>query len=159
MIGRIVRAIISIIVGIIPLLYLGGYLSAFGLPSPYSGATGGTNFLGFSFPFAAGSAGNSLVPIAGFGITGLIIFTVLSRIGSMSSSMISQPRMPDMSQIPLFSGMQQGNIPESVPDGLSKTQFVILRQLKAGGKEPKGNWQASFDGQERYRKSDRRSKG
>jgi DNA-binding MarR family transcriptional regulator len=42
-----------------------------------------------------------------------------------------------MSQIPLFSGMQQGNIPESVPEGLSKTQFVILRQLKAGVKNPK----------------------
>jgi hypothetical protein len=140
MIGRIVRSIISVVVGILPLLYLAGYLSFIpGLPAPASllgayGLTGGSGF----FSLFGGGAG-TLVPFGAFGLTGLIIYTVLSRAGSIAMS-ATAPRVgvPNMTSFP-FMGMQgqMANVPEQLPADITKSQYVILRAYRQGLKSSK----------------------
>src|SRR5579864_4177396 len=99
MIGRIVSVIISLVVGIVPLLYLGGYLSflyQYGVPTPaslfnLSGATGGSS--AGLLPYS----GYNILPFGAFGATGFIAFSILSRAGSsVSSAFAPRPNFNNM---------------------------------------------------------------
>jgi hypothetical protein len=141
--SRIVRAVVSIVISILPLLYFGGYLNllhSFGLPYPSSffGSTTTSSspygaFFGSGFP---------LLPVGATGITFLIAFTILSRVGSMGVSAMSGPRMPNMTQfqnMPFFQAMQQQQnaVPENLPADITKTQYIIMKRYSNGLKNAK----------------------
>lgn len=127
-----------------PLLYLGGYLSFlyhFGIPAPSSlfnlaGVPGGSGGL---FPYQ----GYNILPFGAFGLTGLIVFRIISSLGS-AASMAQVPRtrnfgggqMPPNFMNPLLTS--QGLGPEKkLPDDISQTQYVILKQFRTGISKPK----------------------
>ena len=149
MIGRIVRAVVSLVVGIVPLLYLGGYLSflyQFGIPTPaslfnLSGATAGSS--AGLLPYS----GYNILPFGAFGATGFIAFSILSRVGStVSSAVAPRPNFSDMqnrmSSSMFMNPMQAAGfgsmMPEKkLPEDITASQFVILRQTRMGNSNPK----------------------
>ena len=136
MLGRIIRAIISIAVGIIPLIYLAGYLQPLGFPSPYPGLLSGNSTSTGSFGLPSGSG--AIVPFGAFGITGLIIWSILSQIGSVASSGMSAPKLnlPNFANFP-FMGPQSLGIPQDLPKDITKTQYLILKAYRQGSKKSK----------------------
>ncbi|MFI5420427.1 MAG: hypothetical protein ACHQ1H_05625 [Nitrososphaerales archaeon] len=149
MIGRIVRAVVSLLVGIVPLLYLGGYLSflyQFGIPTPasifnLSGATGGSSAGLLSY------SGYNILPFGAFGATGLIAFSILSRVGSTVSSAVA-PRsnfgnmQSQMASSMFMNPMQSAGFGSMMPDkklpeDITASQFVILKQARMGNSKPK----------------------
>jgi hypothetical protein len=143
LLARIARVIISLGISVVPLLYIAGYLSFIpGLPSPAS-LFGGTMFGAESSssgtsPFGIGTGLGSFAPFGAFGISGLIIFTILSRAGSTVSSAVNRPRMPNFGSMPGLANMMaqtggaMGGLPESLPQDLTKSQYVILRTIRNG---------------------------
>lgn len=148
MIGRILRAVVSLVVGIVPLLYLGGYLTflyPYGIPTPaslfnLSGAAGGSS--GGLMPYS----GYNILPFGAFGATGLIAFSILSRVGStVSSALAPRPNFSDMqnrmSSSMFMNPMQTagfGSMAEKkLPEDITASQFVILRQTRMGNSNPK----------------------
>ena len=130
--SRIVRAVVSLVVSILPLLYFAGYLSflyRFGIPSPASifGLSGGIY-----------GTGSPLVPVGATGITFILIFGILSRVGSMGASAMSRPRVPmQFGGMPFSGAVQNSSIPENLPADITKTQYVILRQYRSGITKPR----------------------
>jgi hypothetical protein len=141
LLARIARIIISLGISIVPLLYIAGYLSFIpGLPSPSS--LFGANLTGGSQNgiFGVGTGFGSLIPFGTFGVSGLIIFTLLSRIGSTVSSAVNRTAVPNMRSYPGMAGFLGsssagqlwGGIPEALPQDLTKSQYVILRLIRGG---------------------------
>ncbi|HZW58189.1 MAG TPA: MarR family winged helix-turn-helix transcriptional regulator [Nitrososphaerales archaeon] len=103
---------------------------------------------------SSGSPSSSLpgfygfLPFGGFGITALIAYTVLSRVGgTISSAVASGGGMsrgsfnrnpyafnPFMQQTGQF---QPNQIPEKLPQDITAAQYVILREYRQGSKNPK----------------------
>lgn len=145
--GRALRIVFSLVIGIIPLLYLGGYLAFIpGLPSPASllGSFGLTGQNGF-FNITGGGAG-TLVPFGTMGLSGLIVYQLLSRVGGAVSSATmasTRPSPDEMMRRMNISGMTGGmigaqpGVPETLPPDLTKSQYVILRSYRQGYKNPK----------------------
>jgi hypothetical protein len=149
LIGRIVRAVVSLVVGIVPLLYLGGYLSflyQFGIPTPaslfnLSGAAGGSS--AGLLPYS----GYNILPFGAFGATGLIAFSILSRVGStMSSAVAPRPNFGNMqnrmSSSMFMNPMQAAGFGSMMPDkklpeDITASQFVILKQARMGNSKSK----------------------
>ena len=146
MIRRIVSVIISLVVGIVPLLYLGGYLSflyQFGVPTPaslfnLSGATGGSS--AGLLPYS----GYNILPFGAFGATGLIAFSILSRLGSTVSSAVAprpnygnmRNQMSSMFLNPMQASGFGAGMPK-LPEDITASQFVILKQARMGNSKPK----------------------
>jgi len=92
-------------------------------------------------PFLGGV--NPLVPVGATGLTFIIIFTILSRVGSIGMSAMASSRMPNMKQfenMPFFNAMQgqsQSAVPENLPNDITRTQYVILKQYRNGVGNPK----------------------
>jgi hypothetical protein len=147
LLGRALRIVYSLAISILPLLYLGGYLSFIpGLPPPTSllSAFGVTNPSGF-FDVAGGGA-NTLVPVGTMGLSGLIAFQLLSRVGSSVSSAAMMARMPspdDMMKrmnFPNFMGGMAGGqagVPQTLPADITKPQYLVLQSYRRGFKNPK----------------------
>jgi hypothetical protein len=155
LLARIARIIVSVGISILPLLYFAGYLSFIpGLPSPASlfggglggttSGTGGSSTSPFSSLFGVGTGLGSLTPFGAFGASGLIIFTILSRVGSSVSSAVNRPSMPKFKSMPGFAnampmfgggGQFGGDIPESLPLDITKSQYIILRMFRSGQKK------------------------
>lgn len=143
MIGRIARIVVSLLISVIPLLYLAGYLNFLGLPSPstlgFTGS-GGTN----PYSLELGSL-SSFVPLGGYGLTGLIAYSLISRISRVSTSAMASSRMGSSSgSMTNFMNMMQGQygrspVPEALPSDLSRPQYVILRELRLRGKLKTGD--------------------
>jgi len=145
--SRVARALISVGVSVASLLFLYGYLTPFGLspasvlgPS-YSNFLGGTSAAGGTTGFANYGA---LVP---GGITGLIAYTVLSRVGSITSA-ATGPSIPSpngMMRKMNFPGMMNGmsgmygqaSTPAALPVDITKSQFVVLKWYRQGLKNSK----------------------
>ena len=145
--SRIVRSIISIVIGIIPLLYLGGYLSFlyhFGIPSPTSLLNqGGSSSSSSSSPL---SGLYGILPYGGFSVTALIVYSLLSRVGgSISSAVAPRPQSGTMMSPNNFgqnpyaydpsmrqkSGQIQPNeVREKLPEDMTGSQYVILKQFE-----------------------------
>jgi hypothetical protein len=133
-ITRVASAIISLSVSVLFILFLSGYLAPLGL-SP--------SILGPQYANMFGAGGQSpygaLVP---GGIVGLLLFTVLSRIGSVTSA-ATAPSMPSPNEmmrrmnIPGMMGPQFGGVPPSLPADITKSQFVVLRCYRQGHKNSK----------------------
>jgi hypothetical protein len=144
LLARIARLVISLGISILPLLYIAGYLSFIpGLPSPsslFGGALTGASGSQATSIFGVGTGLGSLVPFGAFGASGLIIFTIFSRVGSTVSSAVRSPSVPsiaNMRSVPgmteMLSGMNQmSRIPESLPEDLTKSQYVILNLFRSG---------------------------
>jgi hypothetical protein len=147
MLGRALKITYSLIISLVPLLYLGGYLSFIpGLPSPAAllGSFGLTDESGF-FNIAAGGAGTA-VPFGAMGLSGLVAYRLLSGVGRSVSSAAMMGTMPSpegmMKQMNFqgfmggMTGMQMG-VPESLPLDITKSQYIVLRSYKQGCKNPK----------------------
>jgi hypothetical protein len=145
--SRVARALISVGVAVASLLFLYGYLTPYGLspasvfgPS-YSNLFGGTSATGGTTAFAGYGA---LVP---GGITGLIAYTVLSRVGSIASAATGPSfSSPDeMMRKMNFPGMMGGTsamfgqaaTPVALPADITKSQFVVLKCYRQGLKNSK----------------------
>jgi hypothetical protein len=145
--SRVARALISVGVSVVSLLFLYGYLAPYGLspasvlgPS-YSNLFGGTSAAGGTTGLA-----NYGVLVPG-GIAGLIAYTVLSRAGSIASA-ATGPSMssPDeMMRKMNFPGMMVGTsamfghaaAPAALPANITRSQFVVLRCYRQGLKNSK----------------------
>ena len=138
----------------VPLLYLAGYLSFIpGLPTTAAllGSFGLTGANGF-FDLTGGGAGTG-VPLGTFGLSGLIAYQLLSRVGRTVSSAAMMSTMPsgdDMMKrmmggmnIPgMMGGMggpmgAQSGFPQTLPPDLTKSQYIILRSHRQGYKGSK----------------------
>jgi hypothetical protein len=149
LIARIVRAVVSLGIGIVPLLYLGGYLSflyQFGIPTPASLF----NLSGVSGGFNAGLlpySGYNILPFGAFGATGFIAYSIFSRTGStISSAVASRPNFnymggqmsPDRFLNQFHPGGFNVGMPEKkLPEDITVSQFVILKQTRFGNSKPK----------------------
>ena len=145
--SRVARALISVGVSVASLLFLYGYFTPFGLspasvfgPS-FSNLLGGTSAGGGTTAFSGYGA---LVP---GGITGLIAYTVLSRVGSITSAATS-PSIPSSSEMMRkmnFPGMMsamsgqfgQAAVPAALPSDMTRSQFVVLKCYRQGLKNSK----------------------
>jgi len=132
-ISRVVSAVVSLSISVVVILFLYGYLTPIGL-SP--------SMLGPQYADLFGGSGQS--PYAAFipgGIVGLLLFTVLSRVGSVagavrSPSMSSPDEMMRRMNVQGFMGAQQGS-PAELPADVTRAQFVILRGYRQGYKNSK----------------------
>jgi hypothetical protein len=145
--SRVARALISVGVSVASLLFLYGYFTPYGLSpasvfgSSYSNLLGGTSAASGPTAFAGYGA---LVP---GGITGLIAYTVLSRVGSITSAAtgpsISSPNemMRKMNFPGMMGGMSgtfgQAGVPAALPTDITKSQFVVLKCYRQGLKNSK----------------------
>jgi hypothetical protein len=147
LLGRALRIVFSLAISVIPLLYLGAYLSFIpGLPTPASllGSFGLTGQNGF-FDIPGGGAG-TLLPFGTMGLSGIIAYSLLSRLGgtvssaAMTSTMPSADEMMKRMNIPgMMGGPMAGHstLPYSLPPDLTKSQYVILRSYRQGFKGSK----------------------
>ena len=130
-ISRVASALVSVAFAVLTVLFFYGYLTPLGL-SPAS-------ILGpeFSSMFVTQGYG-ALVP---GGVVGVILFTILSRVGTVtaaarSSSMPSPEDMMKRFNVPGMMGAQQ-SAPVSLPQDLTRSQFVVLRCFRQGYKNSK----------------------
>lgn len=145
-ISRVTSAIISVAISVLTILFLYGYLSPIGLsPSALFGSS-------YADLFGGTLAGSTLTgtysPLIPGGVTGLILFTVLSRVGGVARAAMA-PSMPSAEEMmrkmnfpgmmPGMMGMQAGAAAPSreLPSDLTKSQFVLLRSYRQGYKNPK----------------------
>jgi hypothetical protein len=143
-ISRVARAIISIVITVMAILFLYGYLSPFGL-SPISvfGPEYGS-FFGNMTSGATGFGAFGFGPLVPGGVVGLIAYTVLSRIGSVTAAATAPSmRSPDeimrrMNLPGMFGGMgAQAAVPQTLPADITRSQFVVLQYFRQGYKNPK----------------------
>jgi hypothetical protein len=137
-VSRVASALISLVFSVLVILFFYGYLAPLGL-SPSS-------LLGSSYSSLFGSAGlgASYGPLLPGGIVGLIAFSVISRIGSVTSAATS-PSMPSAQEMmkrmnmPAMMGGApfQSSAPQTLPSDITKSQFVVLSHYRRGFKNPK----------------------
>ncbi|MDA4116774.1 MAG: hypothetical protein OK455_00320 [Thaumarchaeota archaeon] len=126
-------AIISLLVSVGTILFLYGYLAPFGLSPSILGPQ-----YAQMLSYQGSSPYTALVP---GGAVGLVLFTVLSRVGSITSA-VTSPSMSSPEQImrrmnfPNMMSMQ-GGMPASLPPDITKSQLVVLRCYRQGYKKPK----------------------
>jgi hypothetical protein len=140
--SRVARASISAAVSILVILFIYGYLKPIGLDP--------LTILGFDMASISQSYGAS-TPFAALvpgGVSGLVLYEVLSRVGRSASSVMSAATMPspeDMMgrmNIPGMMGMMgvmgqmgaQAGIPATLPADISRSQFIVLRCYRQGMK-------------------------
>lgn len=133
-ISRVASALISIAISVLTILFLYGYLAPLGLS---------TSILGPEYSNTFGAGGTSpygaLVP---GGVVGLILFTILSRVGSVtgavtsSSSSSSAEQMMRRMNFPGMSGAQV-SAPATLPPDVTKSQYIVLRSYRQGYKNSK----------------------
>ncbi len=141
-VGRsLLRAIISAVGGLFPLVFLSGSVSPLGgyLPNLLGDGSDLSNMVG-----AKQLA--SVLPFGAAGLTGGVIYMILQRVLTTAESLTySKPSMPDMSAMmssyqPGFRGMappDSGGMPKDLPAGMSRSQYLILRKYREGARKPK----------------------
>jgi hypothetical protein len=137
------------------MLFLYGYLAPFGLsPSDFFGPSF-ANFFSGANPATGGIGGTGMIgllggnfaPVLPGGIVGVIAFMVLSRAKSITSAATgpSMPSRDEMMRRMNFSGMPGGgmpgqssyNLPTSLPQDITRPQFVVLKCYRQGYKNSK----------------------
>jgi hypothetical protein len=155
-ISRVGRAIISLAISILSILFLYGYLVPFGLsPSDFFGPSFANFFSGANPTTGAigetgmiGLLGGNFAPLLPGGIVGVIAFMVLSRARSITSAATapSMPSREEMMRRMNFSGMTgDGRMPSqssfnaqtSLPPDITRPQFVVLKSYRQGYKNSK----------------------
>lgn len=145
---QVIRAVVSLVFSVLVILFLYGYLTPYGLdPSTILGPSYASFFGG---TLGTTSGGTSILmgtyaPFIPGGIAGLIIYTVMRKMGSVTRaatapSMPSGEEMMRRMNIPNFMGGvpgAQAGVPETLPQDLTKSQFVVLRSYRQGYKSPK----------------------
>ena len=137
-ISRVASALISLIFSVLVILFFYGYLTPLGLNlSTLLGS-------GYSNLFGSAGLGASYGPLLPGGIVGVILFTTLSRIGSVTRaatapSMPSTQEMMNRMNIPAMMGgmSMQSSVPQVLPSDITKSQFVVLRHYRQGMKNPR----------------------
>ena len=131
-ISRVASVLISLAVSVLTILFLYNYLAPVGLPN---------SILGPQYSSLMGSSGYAAF-LPG-GVAGLLLFAVLSRIGSVTSA-ATVPSAPSPDEImrrmnfpaAMMGGVQpasQGNLPSDI----SRSQFIVLRLYRQGYKSTK----------------------
>jgi hypothetical protein len=144
---QVIRAVIPLIFSVFVILFLYGYLSPYGLdPAKLLGPSYASLFGGTlsTLPGGGSMLTGTYAPLIPGGVTGLVIFTVMRRIGSVTRA-ATAPSMPSSSELMrmmnvpnLMQGMSaSGGVPEALPADMSKSQFAILRSYRHGYKNPK----------------------
>jgi hypothetical protein len=161
--SRVARALISLAFSIVIILFLYGYLTPLGLsPDAILGpqyaslfgagqqalASGGSPYGSPGSPYGGLGmlSGGGLGLLIPGGVSGIIVYTVLTRIGSITSaatgpSMPSPDQMMKRMNIPAFMGgspmAYQPSSPTTLPPDVSRTQYLILRSVRDGRRKPK----------------------
>jgi len=144
---QIVRAVVSLVLSVLVILFLYGYLSPYGLdPSKLLGPSYASLFGGTlsTLPGGGSMLTGTYAPLVPGGITGLIVFTFMRRMGSVTRA-VTAPSMPSSSEmmrmmnVPnMMQGMNASSgVPGMLPADITKSQFVILRTYRQGYKSPK----------------------
>jgi len=144
---QIVRAVVPLVFSVLVILFLYGYLSPYGLdPAKLLGPSYASLFGGTlsALPGGGSMLTGTYAPLIPGGITGLVIFTVMRRMGSVTRA-VTAPSMPSSSDLMRMMNvptMMQGmgvssGVPETLPADITKSQFVILRSYRQGYKSPK----------------------
>ncbi len=138
-----VRAIISLVAAILPLLFLSGSYSPLGAYLPnllnlFGNESSLGSLLGIQYSPA--------LPIGAAGLTGFATYNILQRVlTTAQAATYSRPNM-DMSQMmrhvqnmmPSGFGTAQGNRgPTNLPNDLTRSQYMILTRYQQGFGKPK----------------------
>ncbi|MDA4112872.1 MAG: hypothetical protein OK474_02385 [Thaumarchaeota archaeon] len=125
---RVARAIFSILISVVVILFLYGYLAPVGLSPSILGPQ-----YGEMFGTTVQSPLGALIP---GGIVGLLLYTVLSRVGSVASA-AAAPNVPSPDEmmrrmdVQGMMGARYGT-PASLPADITKSQLVVLRCYRQG---------------------------
>ncbi len=144
---QVIRAIVSLVFSVLVILFLYGYLSPYGLdPAKILGPSYATLFGGTlsTLPGGGSMLTGTFSPLIPGGITGLVIYTVMRKMGSVTAA-ATAPSMPSSSEMMRMMNMPSmmggmgavGGISESLPADITKSQFVVLRSYRQGLKNPK----------------------
>jgi hypothetical protein len=137
----LIRLIVSIVGALFPLLFLSGSFSPLGsyLPNILGKESGLYNSfqssLGASLPIG-------VLPFGAAGITGLAVYSVFQRVlGSIQTATYSRPKI-DRSQImkslqSQMPGMNYQSMPRSIPQDMSRSQYLILATYRNGENKAK----------------------
>ena len=144
-IRTLARVSISLIGGVIPLLFLSGSYSPLGSYLPnllnlFGNQSSLGNLLGIQ--------GTPALPIGAAGITGFATFNILQRVlNTAQAATYSRPKMNmDMSQMmkhvqnmmPNMMGGQRTNTgPVNLPNDITRSQYLILSKYQQGFGKPK----------------------
>jgi hypothetical protein len=147
--SRLTRALVSLAFSILVILFFYGYLTPFGLdPNAILGSEYAT-LLGSGALMGGTTSPTSslLAPFIPGGVTGIIIYTVMKRMGGVTRTVMS-PSMPSpdemmkrmniegmMSRMGTMGGAM--NPPASLPSDITRSQFVVLRSYRQGMKSSK----------------------
>jgi hypothetical protein len=147
--SRVARALISVAISVVSLLFLYGYLKPLGLSPDIFGPGFSDLFTGASSTGAATGFGSFGLLVPG-GLTGLIAYTVLSKIGRITSAatapsmpspdeMMRRMNIPGMMNMPGMMGGAggQSSMPATLPADISRSQFIVLRSYRQGYKNSK----------------------
>jgi len=129
-------------IAVVSILFLYGYIPGLS-PTSVFGAQYGS-FFG-SMMGATGFSALGLGPLVPGGVAGLIGYTILTRVGSVTAaatapSMSSPEEMMRRMSIPaMFGGMgvQGAAAAAPLPADITRSQFVILQHFRQGYKNPK----------------------
>jgi len=143
--SRVTRALFSVAISIVTILFLYGYLAPIGLSpsaifgSSYAGLFGGT--------LSGSTLTGTYSPLIPGGITGILIFSVLSRMRGVASAAMapSAPSAEEMMRrmnltglMPGMAGVQSAAAAaRELPADLTRAQFVLLNSYRQGYKNPK----------------------
>jgi hypothetical protein len=147
--SRVIRALVSVVISVLTILFFYGYLVPFGLSPTLIFGPNFSNIFGSS---TTTGALTSFVPnaYASFlpgGAAGLVAYTVLRRMGGVTrAAMTPTMSSPDemmkkmnmdgiMNRMSMMGGaMNPMGVPATLPADMTRSQFVVLRGYRQGMK-------------------------
>ncbi len=144
---RVARALVSVLLSVVVILFLYGYLSPYGLDpsklfgSSYASFLGGT--LG-STPGGGSILTGTYAPFLPGGAAGLIIYTLMRKMGSVTQA-ATAPNLPSANEMmsrmnmPNYMGGMMGaqaSVPASLPPDITRSQFAVLSSIRRGISKP-----------------------
>lgn len=143
----LIRVVVSLVGAVIPLLFLSGSYSPLGssaLGSYLPNVLGSQSALYSSLQNSIGvSPPVGLLPFAGAGGAGLLVYTVVQRVlGGITRATYSAPRIDPSEMLRSMQGgmpwmNMQGSAPRTLPQDMTMSQFTILSTCRRGTRKPK----------------------
>jgi len=143
---------VSVVFSVLVILFFYGYLTPYGLDPNSIFGTQYAQLLGSGALSTGATTGPASViaPFLPGGVTGLIIYTVLRKMGGVSRSMVapSAPSADEMMKRMNIEGMMSrmssmnmmagsAAVPAALPADITRSQFAVLRGYRRGVKDPK----------------------
>jgi hypothetical protein len=149
--SRVTRALVSVVFSVLVILFFYGYLAPYGLdPNAILGSQYAA-LLGSGALMAGATSGPAslIAPFIPGGATGLIVYTLMKRVGGVSRSLMA-PSGPStdeiMKKMNIDGMMTQMNSMSAIggamgpavnlPADITRSQFTILRGYRRGMKSP-----------------------